>query len=305
MPELQTLDTIATKALQFFIDTPPPQFDVTQYSLPLVVGSGNAYATGTILFAKQAAFFADESNFKKVTAAYAPLIQKKLITQAVIISASGEKDSVWEIEHAQSLGLHTTLLTCSAESTAAALADTVLVYRKIDEPYTYNTSTYLGMILSATHEDPENILNTIQSLAIPELFGAYEAYAFVVPDEFSEICQMLDTKRNELFGPKVSIRSFPQGHARHAKFVIPTDKELVIGINTPIDYYGKKEHQYQLHLPAESNFGLIMALTYYLCGKIQLSKPPYFMDNIENYCLDYGPKAYGKPGVFEVIVPGN
>jgi hypothetical protein len=39
---------------------------------------------------------------------------------------------------------------------------------------------------------------------------------------------MLDIKRHELFGPKVSLRAFSFGEARHAKFVIRDKKELVI-----------------------------------------------------------------------------
>jgi len=44
-----------------------------------------------ILFADQPAIFADENSFKKIIKIYQPLIAKKIIKQAVIISASGEK----------------------------------------------------------------------------------------------------------------------------------------------------------------------------------------------------------------------
>jgi hypothetical protein len=49
-----------------------------------------------------------------------------------------------------------------------------------------------------------------------------------------------------------------------------------------------------------------MAVTYYIVGKIQASKPPYFKENIRNYVSDYGPKAYGKDvKPFDLIVPGS
>lgn len=303
--ELINLDQSIINALNFFSQNQPPKLDLTNFSLPFVVGSGNAYNTGTILFSEQAGIFADESNFKSLVQSYKPVIEKGLINQAIIISASGEKDSVWEVEYAKANGLKTTLLTCGAKSSAAKIADEVLAYRKIAEPYTYNVSTYLGMILSATNEDPAAIKNFIENLKLPENFANYESFAFVLPDKYGTICPMLDIKKSELFGPFVSLRAFPEGHARHAKFVIPTEKELVISLGSKNDFFGDENHRWEIELPENADFGFVLSLTYYLTGKIQASKPAYFKENIENYCNDYGPKAYGKNDPFEVIVPGN
>ena len=303
--DILNLNESVLGALDFFSKNNPPQLDLSDYSLPFVVGSGNAYNTGTILFSEKAAIFADESTFKSLLESYKPVIEKGLISQAIIISASGEKDSVWEIEFAKQHGLETTLLTCSPNSSAAKIADKVLAYRKIDEPYTYNVSTYLGMILSATEENPTKIKSFLENLNLPENFGAYESYAFVLPDKFASICPMLDIKKSELFGPHVSVRAFPEGHARHAKFVVRSEKELVISIGSKNEYFGKPESRLEINFPEHSSFGTILCLTYYLVGKIQESKPPYFKENIENYCNDYGPRAYGKNDPFEVIVPGN
>ena len=49
----------------------------------------------------------------------------------------------------------------------------------------------------------------------------------------------------------------------------------------------------------------MMALTYYLIGQIQNHQPDYFRENIERFCEDDGPKAYGSDQPFPVIVPGN
>jgi hypothetical protein len=305
METLPNLDAIVTQTLDFFDANTPPSFDLDAYDFPFVVGSGNAYNTGTILFSGRAAVFADESTFRETLKAYAKALDKKLITQAIIISASGEKDSVWEIELAKQYGLTTTLLTCDADSSAAKIADHVFVYRKIAEPYTYNTSTYLGMILSSTHESVAEMRQFINTLKLPENFGKYSAYSFILPDRFASICPMIDIKNNELFGPFSLLRAFPEGHARHAKFVIPTERELVIGIGASTDHFGHPDHRFTVDLPENADFGLVLALTYFITGKIQTSKPSYFKDNIQNYCLDYGPKAYGKAGAFDVIVPGN
>lgn len=303
--EIINLDEIVIQTLDFFAKNQPPKLDLEKFNLPFVVGSGNAYNTGTILFSDRAAVFADESNFKSIVKSYEPAIKNKLTTQAMIISASGEKDSVWEIELAKKHGLETTLLTCEANSSAAKVADHVLAYRKIAEPYTYNTSTYLGMILSATQENPAQIKEFIENLKIPENFNEYSSYSFVLADKFQNICPMIDIKKSELFGSHLSLRAFPAGHARHAKFVIPTEEELVISIGAENKYFGHTNHRWNIEFPENLSFGAMLSLTYFIVGKIQSAKHPYFKENIENYCNDYGPKAYGKDRPFDIIVPGN
>lgn len=302
---IPTLDEIVLSTLDFFIKTPPLKLDLSAFSLPFVVGSGNAINTGHILFSEQAALFADESNFKSVVASYESVIKQGLIRDAVVISASGEKDSVWELELAKKMNLKTTLLTCKPNSSAAHIADKVFTYKSIAEPYTYNTSTYLGMILSGTGEVPQDIKAYVQSAQIPTGFNDYASYAFVLPDKYQSIAPMLNIKSDELFGPHLQIRAYPQGHARHAKFVHPWEKELVMTLGEKNNYFGNSAHRWNIDLPTAASFGSVLSLTYYLCGLIQKAKPAYFMQDIEAYCADYGPKAYGKPGTFEVIVPAN
>lgn len=302
---IPTLDEVVLATLNFFINTPPPSLDLSKITLPFVVGSGNAINTGKILFSEKAAVFADESNFKTTIVAFQPVIEKGFISNAVIISASGEKDSVWEIELAKKMRLKTTLLTCKPESSASKIVDTVHVYKSIAEPYTYNTSTYLGMVLSATGERSDEIRQLLDSVEVPSGFNDYAAYAFVLPDAYLNVAPMIIIKRDELFGPHLSIRAFTEGHARHAKFVHSWDKELVITLGMENQYYGDPKHRWMIPLPRSASYGAVIALTYYLCGLIQKAKTNYFEKNIVSYCTDYGPKAYGKPGVFDVIVPAN
>lgn len=304
--EIINLDQNVLKALNFFANNPPPALDVSKFELPFVVGSGNAYNTGLILFSRNAAIFADESNFKQAIVSYENVIGKGLIRDAVVISASGGKDSVWELELAKQYKLATTLLTTKEQSDAAKIADNVLVYQSISEPYTYNTSTYMGMILSSTKENPGEIKRHIEQLKFPDEFDKYSGYSFVVPDKFMQICPMLDIKKSELFGTKLSLRAFSQGHARHAKFVIRSEDELVISLGQKNELYADPGHRWDIKLPENADFAEIMAITYYIIGKIQAVKPPYFKENIVNYVSDYGPKAYGpdtKP--FDLIVPGS
>lgn len=303
--KIKTLDQIMLEALEFFSVTKIKKLNTKSFKFPIVVGSGNAYHAGRIMFSREAAIFANETNLEEILLRYKETI-KKMGSEAVVISASGGKDSVWEIKALQKKKLKTSLITCNQDSAAAQVADKVYGYRKITEPYTYNTSTYLGMILSSTKENPKDILKTIKKIKLPKNFNKYESYSFIIKDELSKICPMIIIKRDELFGPHLNIRAFSFGQARHAKFVNPSDKELVISIGETNKVFGKDKHRWDIKLGKNNNYATVMALTYYIIGKIQESKPSYFKNNVENYCQDYGPKAYGKNHKpFEVIVPGN
>lgn len=297
---LPSLSESLITALNFFQDEGVPKFIELDDSLKIIVGSGNAYNTGKIIFSDKVAIFASESDFKAKLKSSKSLIKKGIIKEVIIISASGEKDAVWEVKEAKKNKLKTILLTCSPKSSAAKLAHQVIVYSKIPEPQTYNISTYLGMILSKTKENPQKIEKFIKQLKLPLNFKKYKAYSFILPDEFVNITPMLDIKKHELFGPHVSIRSFSQGEARHAKFVMPTKEELVISLGDN-KHFGLSQHRLKLKMPKDFSAGLVMALTYYLIGKIQERKPQYYKNNIAKYCQE-APRAYGKTGAFPIIV---
>jgi len=300
---LINLDQGVIQALNFLQNIKLPVLNTKKFKFPIVVGSGNAFNAGQILFSQQPAFFSDETNFKNDVIKYKKLIKNKTISEAIIISASGEKDSIWELQLAKKNNLKTVLLTCSPDSNATKIADEVIVYPKINEPYTYNISTYLSMILSAGKDQPKNILKFLQKLKLRSGFKNFESYSFILPDKFSAITPMLDIKKSELFGSKLSIRSFSFGQARHAKFVIRDKSELVITFGSEKNlYFGEAKSRWQITLPSGVDFAFIFCLTYYLIGQIQKNKPPYFKKNIKKYCLDYGPKAYGSKKPFTVIV---
>jgi len=297
---LPGLNKSIESALALFAQKVPPIFRADAFHFPIVVGSGNAINAGRIIFSDQAALFADESDLKSVLKNYRELFAKKIIKDAIVISASGEKDSVWEIEELKKVGLKVTLLTCSKNSSATKIADKLYVFDKLPEPYTYNVSTYLGMIIASNNEKAYKILNFIQKLVLPENFHEHSAYAFVLPDEFKAVAPMLEIKRHELFGPHLSLRAFSYGEARHAKFVIPWEKEMVISLGKN-PYFGLSGHRFEIKLPKDAGNGLVMAICYFLVGLIQDKKPQYYRKKIANYCK-IGPKAYGQKGEFQVIV---
>lgn len=274
---------------------------IKKLSWPLVVGSGNAFHAGRILFKNQATIFADESNFRQQLKAVRPLIKKGLIKEAVIISASGEKDAVWEVKAAKQAGLSTHLLTCQANSTAARLADTHQVFPKAPEPYSYNFSTYLSMILSVSKESPIAIKNYLLRLKRPKEFLSYKYFSFILPDEFRVIADMLTVKDDELFGPYSSLRAYSKGQARHAKFICQSKQELVISFG-PNKFFGPAKQRWSIKLPKDAQDGLALSLAYYLVGLIQASRTPHFKRGLPEYCLTTGPRPYGRKNPFPIIV---
>ena len=297
---LPNLNETVLAALDFFVKNKPPHLNLKPFNFPIVVGSGNAYNTAQIIFSGKPAIIASESNFKTILNGYKKLIKNKTITSTIIISASGEKDSIWEVKLAKQNKLKTILLTCSPDSSAAKLADQVIVYKKLPEPYTYNFSTYLGIILSAGDEEARGLKEFIKNLKLPNNFKKYTAFSFILPDEFGAIAPMLEIKRNELFGPYISLRAFSFGEARHAKFVNNSSKELAISFGEN-KYFGLPENRLEIKIPRNAGNSLIMSLAYYIIGLIQETKPPYFKKNIASFCQN-GPKAYGSDKPFPVIV---
>jgi hypothetical protein len=161
------------------------------------------------------------------------------------------------------------------------------------------------MILSLTKENPKKILSFLKQIKLPRDFKNYSSYTFVLPDRYLEICDMLNIKGRELFGPHLQVRAYSEGHSRHAKFVHRDKKELVLGLGISNKYFGDPKHRADIKLPAAADFALMLCLGYSIIGRIQESKPAYFQKNIEKFCHDYGPKAYGNTKPFTVIVPGN
>lgn len=298
------LDKIVLAGLDFFQENQPPQMNFKKTITRFVVGSVNAYNTGRMLFHGQSAFFADEGNFKESLKINRDLIKQKTIKEAIIISASGEKDSIWEVRAAKKAGLHTQLLTCNADSSAAKIADKVFCFRKIAEPYSYNFSTYLGMILSVSKENPKIIKDFITRLKTPKNFKKYNFFTFILPDKYKAIVDMINVKNDELFGPYASLRAYSEGTARHAKFICQSPEELIISFGQN-DYFGDVKQRWPIKLPNNANFGFVLALSYYLTGLIQRQKPPYFKQGLPNYCLKSGPRPYKQKKPFPLIVSGN
>ena len=281
---LPDLDTVVLGALELFASTELPTIDITRYKEPLVVGSGNAEATGRILFEKTSAIFASESNYKE------KLENIPSIDGVVLISASGGKHAPGIASYAKELGKSVTLITNKDDSEASKVlnvneGDLVYVLPKNREPYTYNTSTYLGMVLSVTREDPNRIKEFIKEHIDTidfSKFSSYDKYYVIVPTKFSGVVRMIQVKFIELFGRNIARDVETSEYVKHATTVVPS-QELFLSFGYENTVWGEEGDRSNVPLPEWADYGAMIAIAYYVVGKIQKAHPPFFKENIEKY----------------------
>ena len=206
-----------------------------------------------------------------------------------MLSASGAKHAPSIVDSAHHYQKPVTLLTNTAGSPAAQKLDNatdhVYVFPKNREPYTYNTSTYLGIILGATHEDPASIAGFIEQTVAPihwPDFLDYDKYYLIVPPEFSGIIRMLQVKFIELFGRSLARDVETSEYVAHATTVVP-NHELFISFGEENTQWGKPADRLHIPLPADAGYGAMMAVGYYVIAQIQKAYPTLFKDNIAAY----------------------
>lgn len=274
------LDVAVLGALERYQQEQMSEIDVSQYRRPMVVGSGNAEATGRIIFGDRDAVYASESTYER------KLEQIEDIDGVILVSASGAKHAPIIAEHAKKKGKRVTLITTTEHSPASEHADDEFVFPKNREPYTYNTSTYMGMIFGYTREDPAGIQQFIHEKIAPETlpdFSQYDKFYLLIPPELSTGLQrMLTVKFIELFGRRIARDVETTEYVKHATTVVPSD-ELFISFGRENDTWGSPEHRLNVPLPDGASFGALMATAYYVIGHIQKAHPPYFKDNIVEY----------------------
>lgn len=278
------LDVVVLGALELFIAQTPKKIDIHTYKRPLVVGSGNAEATGRIMFEAVDAVFASESTYES------KLKNIEAIDGVIVISASGGKHAPSIVKKAKEFGKPVTLITTTVDSEAkkflaANEGDLEYVYPKNREPYTYNTSTYLGMILGQTGEDPEHVYQFIREKidAIDfSVFASYDKYYVIVPTQLSGAVRMISVKFIELFGRIVAYDVETSEYTKHATTVVPSG-ELFLSFGFDNTLWGDPHNRMNIPLPDNANYGMMIAVAYYVIGKIQKSKEPYFKNNIQDY----------------------
>jgi hypothetical protein len=278
---LPGLDESVFSALEFYKKNPPPALAYPKLRRPLVVGSGNAGITGRILFSKKDAAIATESTYRE---AYE---RSTGIDGVVIVSASGGKSSVKIAEFFADRQLPIYLFTATANSQSSKYAPkSTVVFPKIKEPYTYNVSTYLGMILAASGENPaviERHITTVLEPAIPKNLSDFNAFFFVIPPRFELIRGMILAKFDELFGSMLVGRAFTPEQVWHSKTVIANPKELFIHLGDEVETFGPESQRIIVPLPDPVGYAGMIATAYFVIGRIQAAHPQYFKENIAAY----------------------
>jgi hypothetical protein len=291
------LDVCVTNALDLFMDpaTKFPKPNLAQFKRPLVVGSGNAIATGRIIFDNMDAVYADEGSYPGKLDA----IQD--IDGVVLFSASGGKHAPVIARDVKARGRKIILFTCNPNSLARNDVDEVHVFPSRPEPYTYNTSTYMGMMMSCLIADPKaeakRILDHIRTVVDPTLenwgqrLGDFDAFYLLVPEEFDLIRVMLATKFVELFARRIPRDVFTWEQSKHATTVVETPNELFLAFGRENTTFG--QHRLTIPLPANCTYPGIMATGYYAIGKLQAQKPAWFKESIESFA-ERASKAFGQ-----------
>jgi len=284
------LDVAVLGALELFQKEKLPELNTKKYKRPLVVGSGNAEATGRIIFEDTDAVFASESNFES------KLKHIPDIDGVILISASGGKHAPIIAKYAKDFGKSVTLITNNpnAEANKFIGDDKIFVFPKNREPYTYNTSTYLGMILGKTNEDPEKIREFIQqeidTLTLPD-FSRYDKYFIIIPPKFSGIIRILEVKFIELFGRRIARDVETSEYMKHAVTVVPSN-ELFVSFGEENTMWGEPDQRLHIPLPENAGYAMMMAIGYYVIAQIQKQHPPYFKENIALY-VEKASKVFG------------
>lgn len=279
---LPDLDEVVLGALDLFSSINVPQINFQHWQKSLVLGSVNAYQAARIIFSNKPAYFGNESNYQSL------LEHPENYNSVVILSASGGKHAVEMSELAQKSNLDTYLITSKQDSLAGEYIplEKQIIFPTNREPYTYNVSTYLGPILASTGEFPAALKDFLETDLNDNLnvdFSNYTAFTLIVPARFAYVVAMLRTKFEELFGPMVVGRVFSEEEIKHAKTVVKSKKELFIHLGTSKQDYGYSENNLYLPLPETIEYAGMIAVGYYVIGKIQKALPAYFKDSIVAY----------------------
>jgi len=287
------LDVAVLGALELFQYKKISEVESIQYKRPLVVGSGNAEATGRIIFRKSDAIFASESSYEE------KLKNIKDIDSVILISASGEKHAPSIAKTSMQYGKSVTLITNTSNSSAEKELEhedvnKIYIFPKNREPYTYNTSTYMGMILAYTKENPSEIYDFIQNKLSAMDFSnlsQYDKFYLIVPAQFSEIIRMLKVKFIELFGRNIACDIETVEYVPHGTTIAKSD-ELFISFGYENTLWGDTKDRLSIPLPDSASYGAMMAVGYFVIGQIQKRHKPYFKDNIVEY-TKHASKVFG------------
>lgn len=279
---LPDLDTVVLGALNFLSTQHLPLLPKERGMRPLVIGSGNALLVGKILFRDYDAIFAEESEFEQA------LKRVRAIDSVWIISASGGKHAKTIASHLKGSRIPVYLITNTNSAPASEYLDleNIFLYPHLREPYTYNTSTYLSMIISETGESAIDIAYFIRDTIDPRIsvdFSHLTSVVFVLPNVFGHARKMIETKFDELFGPTLRGRAFTKSELMHAKTIIPSTHECYFDFETDAMPLRTMTQVTTLPVRGGADYATVISTAYYVVGKLQRALPPVYKRNIMRY----------------------
>lgn len=248
---IETLDKYVLKTLDNLANWKMPKLDIKP-GFNLYMGSGNAFQTAKIYANHFGGVAADTTYYPK----FAKL--KDRFDEIIVISASGGKDGLKMAEMFKGC----TLLTCAKNPPAAPFAKKIYTFPSMEEPPSYNISTYSSMIHALNpKEDLSKIRKYIESIKAPDL-KKYSFIPVVSANENEPVAQMCATKIRETIGLGSVGKSMAEG--MHGWFLHERNDEAALCLNLP--EFAPSKNKININYP--SNLGLMLS-AYYLIGKSQ------------------------------------
>lgn len=262
----ETLDKYVLKVLDSLQNWKMPDIPIKK-GFNLFMGSGNAFQTAKIYASHFGGVVADTTYYKHFFK-YSDKFDEK-----IIVSASGGKEREW-LETATAFKNDCVLLTCAKNPPVGPYAKKIITFPCLQDPPTYNTSTYSSMIYALNpKEDLSKIRKHIESIKAPDL-KKYSFIPVVSANENEPIAQMCATKIRETLGIGSVGKSISEG--MHGWFLHERNDEAALCLNLK-EFAPAKN---RIHINYPSNLGLLLS-AYYLIGKSQTDK--LSQEIIDNY----------------------
>lgn len=256
--KIPALDYFVLKTLENLEKWSYPDFEIKKDDRNVFMGSGSAACVGKILADKFGGIGLNASEYE--------IFFKNSVSRDFasinIVNASGGKDGLKMAEFLTKLGFEPNLITCNKDPPAKKFIrqKNIFVFPTLNDPPTYNVSTYSSMIYWASKENVKEIKKAIGKLQVPAL-RKYNYIFFLASDKYSAIAEMASRKVAEtLEGIGSNCDGFTNGS--HGMLRQPNKNRLIFCLNQ--DFEG--ENVYKLDM--DSYLGLMMA-TYYIIGKNQ------------------------------------
>ncbi len=263
---IETLDKYVLKVLDNLQNWKMPDVPVKK-GFNLFIGSGNAFQVAKIYANHFGGIVTDTTNYGHFFK-YA-----NKFDQIIIVSASGGKEPEW-IETAQAFKGNCILLTCAQNPPVGPYVKKVITFPCLQDPPSYNTSTYASMIHALNpEEDLGKIREYIKNLKAPKL-SKYSFIPVISANENEPIAQMCATKIRETLGIGSVGKSIAEG--MHGWFLHERKDELAMCLNLP--EFAPAKNKILVDYP--SNLGLMLS-AYYIIGKSQTDK--LSQEIVDNY----------------------